>query len=172
MYSGCRVYSNESTSSVSGNVGVTVKLNGKTSSSYTINFSQSAGYYTYGDITITGFSYGNVSAEGGSSSPYITYTQPYGWNGSTSGAGTVNSGSNDDDGYTNYTGSATGATLNNSTGVVTWAENDLTSGEIDPSRSITVTATVSRNGNERCVWFRIRKKNQVRWQIWSCSKDN
>ena len=71
-------YSNESLYEASGTVGVTVTLNGLTSSRYDCNISQSAGYYTYGDITISAFSYGNVSAEGGSSSPYITYTQPYG----------------------------------------------------------------------------------------------
>lgn len=39
---------------------------------------QNAGSYTYGNITISKFLYSPVSAVGGTSSPAIEYSQPYG----------------------------------------------------------------------------------------------
>jgi hypothetical protein len=67
---------NQSTSSRS--VVVTATCQEDTSKTKTVTISQSAGYYSYGNITINSFSYGVVGAAGGTSSPSITYSQPYG----------------------------------------------------------------------------------------------
>lgn len=67
---------NQSTSSRS--VVVTATCQEDTSKTKTVTISQSAGYYSYGNITINSFSYGAVGAAGGTSSPSITYSQPYG----------------------------------------------------------------------------------------------
>lgn len=136
---------NKSLSSKSIKVTVSSTLGGSLiSKESTAN--QAAGYYTYGSITINTFTYGAVGAAGGTSSPSIEYSQPYGWNGSTSGAGTIYG--NGDDDYTTYkdTGSHSALTVNESTGVVTWTKNNATSGSVDASRSGKITATVTRNG--------------------------
>lgn len=112
--------SNESLSArTTGNVSVTVTGQGSKSKTVTATCTQKKGYYTYNDITFSTLTYGTVNSGGGASSPSIGYTQTYGWNGSTSGAGTITGGSNDD-GFTTYSVLATtGLTLNTSTGVAT-----------------------------------------------------
>lgn len=132
---------NKSLSSKSIKVTVSSTLGGSLISKES-TATQATGYYTYGSITINTFTYGAVGAAGGTSSPSITYSQPYGWNGSTSGAGTING--NGDDDYTTYkeTGGHSAATVNSSTGVVTWASN----AQSTSSRSVGITATVTLNG--------------------------
>lgn len=136
---------NKSLSSKSIKVTVSSTLGGSVISKES-TATQAAGYYTYGSITINTFTYGAVGAAGGTSSPSITYSQPYGWNGSTSGAGTING--NGDDDYTTYkeTGAHSALTVNGSTGVVTWTKNNATANTVDASRSGKITATVTRNG--------------------------
>ena len=131
----------------SGDISVTITgLGGKTTT-VSATCKQNAGYHTYSDITFSTLTYGTVNSGGGSSSPSIKYTQTYGWNGATSGIGTITGGSNDDD-YTTYSvASTTGLSLNTSTGVATWEVNKGTSGvEDSTTRSATVTASVTRNG--------------------------
>lgn len=127
-------------------VTVRATCNEDTSKYKDITISQSAGYYTYGDITISSFAYGAISAVGGNVSPSIIYSQPYGWNGATSGAGTING--NGDDDYTTYAETTTHSalTVNSTTGVVTWDKNNATAGSVDAARSGVITATVTRNG--------------------------
>lgn len=63
-------------------------------SSAKVTITQAAGAYTYSDITVTQLpSYDVIPAAGGTVSPSgLGYSQTYGWNGRTSGVGTVTSG--------------------------------------------------------------------------------
>lgn len=82
---------NTSTSAKSGSVVLTQETNKK----LTISCSQSAGYRTYSEITVSGGSVSDIPASGGSRSSFSTmpsYSQTWGWNGSTTGGGTITSG--------------------------------------------------------------------------------
>lgn len=121
----------------------------------TVSVSQSKGYYTYANPSELSCVYGNVTAAGGTSSPSISYKQTYGWNGRTSGVGTITGGSSDD-GYTTYSISktCTGLSIASDTGIVTWAKNNATSGAIDPLRYGEITMTVSRNNKSNSITVR------------------
>lgn len=83
---------NTSTSTKSGSV---VLTQAETNKKLTISCSQSAGYLTYSEITLSGGAVSDIPASGGTRSSFTTlptYSQTYGWNGATSGAGTVTSG--------------------------------------------------------------------------------
>lgn len=83
---------NTSTSTKSGSV---VLTQAETNKKLTISCSQSAGYLTYSEITVRGGAVSDIPAVGGTRSSFTilpTYSQTYGWNGATSGAGTVTSG--------------------------------------------------------------------------------
>lgn len=83
---------NTSTSTRSGTVTLT---QAETNKKLTISCSQSAGYFTYSEITVSGGAVSDIPASGGTRSSFTTlptYSQTYGWNGATSGAGTVTSG--------------------------------------------------------------------------------
>lgn len=83
---------NTSTSAKSGSVVLTQAETGK---KLTISCSQSAGYLTYSEITVSGGSVSDIPASGGSRSSFSTmpsYSQTWGWNGSTTGGGTITSG--------------------------------------------------------------------------------
>lgn len=83
---------NTSTSTKSGSV---VLTQAETNKKLTISCSQSAGYLTYSEITVRGGAVSDIPASGGTRSSFTTlptYSQTYGWNGATSGAGTVTSG--------------------------------------------------------------------------------
>lgn len=83
---------NTSTSTRSGTVTLT---QAETNRKATINCSQSAGYRTYSEITASGGSVSDIPAGGGSRSSFSsmpTYSQTWGWNGSTTGGGTITSG--------------------------------------------------------------------------------
>lgn len=83
---------NTSTSTRSGTVTLTQT---ETNKKATISCSQSAGYRTYSEITASGGSVSDIPASGGSISSFSsmpTYSQTWGWNGSTTGGGTITSG--------------------------------------------------------------------------------
>lgn len=83
---------NTSTSAKSGSV---VLTQAETNKKLTISCSQSAGYRTYSEITVSGGSVSDIPASGGSRSSFTTlptYSQTWGWNGSTTGGGTITSG--------------------------------------------------------------------------------
>lgn len=83
---------NTSTSAKSGSV---VLTQAETDKKLTISCSQSAGYRTYSEITVSGGSVSDIPASGGSRSSFSTmpsYSQTWGWNGSTTGGGTITSG--------------------------------------------------------------------------------
>lgn len=83
---------NTSTSTRSGTVTLT---QAETEKKLTLSCSQSAGYRTYSEITVSGGSVSDIPASGGSRSSFSSmpsYSQTWGWNGSTTGGGTITSG--------------------------------------------------------------------------------
>lgn len=83
---------NTSTSTRSGTVTLT---QAETNKKVTISCSQSAGYRTYSEITASGGAVTDIPASGGTRSSFTTlptYSQTWGWNGSTTGGGTITSG--------------------------------------------------------------------------------
>lgn len=76
---------NTSTSAKSGSV---VLTQAETNKKLTISCSQSAGYRTYSEITVSGGAVSDIPASGGTRSSFTTapsYSQTWGWNGSTTG---------------------------------------------------------------------------------------
>lgn len=72
-------------------VRINVLLNGKTAVK-DITYNQEAGYYTYG-IPVVTLTCDDVPASGGSvKTGNVTYSQTYGWNGTTTGAGVITEG--------------------------------------------------------------------------------
>lgn len=72
-------------------VRITLTLNGKTATK-DITYNQSAGSYTYANPVVS-VTCADVPASGGSvTSGTVTYSQTYGWNDATSGAGALTSG--------------------------------------------------------------------------------
>lgn len=72
-------------------VRINVLLNGKTAVK-DITYNQEAGYYTYG-IPVVTLTCNDVPASGGSvKTGNVTYSQTYGWNGATTGAGVITEG--------------------------------------------------------------------------------
>lgn len=123
---------NTSTSAKSGTVTLTQAETGK---KLTISCSQSAGYLTYSEITASGGAVTDIPASGGTRSSFTTlptYAQTYGWNGSTQGVGTVNSG----------------ATITYSAAVTA-----ISLGTTAKARTLkgTLTATISLNGKTKTV---------------------
>ena len=123
---------NTSTSAKSGTVTLTQAETGK---KLTISCSQSAGYLTYSEITASGGAVTDIPASGGTRSSFTTlptYAQTYGWNGSTQGAGTVNSGAT-----ITYSAAVTATSL----------------GTTAKARTLkgTLTATISLNGKTKTI---------------------
>lgn len=80
-------------------VRINILLNGKTAIK-DITYNQSAGYYTYANPVVT-LTCNDVPASGGSvKTGNVTYSQTYGWNGVTTGAGVITEG----EAYINWTG--------------------------------------------------------------------
>lgn len=107
-----------------------------------ITISQNAGSYSYGAVTVTAApTYDDIPAKGGSVSPKgIAYSQTRGWNGRTSGAGTVTSGAT----VTYHDGSLTGSAIAN--GTVTAASKGT---EVSDKTAVkTVYYKVVLNGKE------------------------
>lgn len=83
---------NTSNSAKSGSV---VLTQAETNKKVTISCSQSASYKTYSEITASGGAVTDIPASGGTRSSFTTlptYSQTWGWNGSTTGGGTITSG--------------------------------------------------------------------------------
>lgn len=80
-------------------VRINILLNGKTAIKDII-YNQAAGYYTYANPVVT-LTCNDVPASGGSvKTGNVTYSQTYGWNGATTGAGVITEG----EAYINWTG--------------------------------------------------------------------
>lgn len=72
-------------------VRINILLNGKTAIK-DITYNQAAGYYTYANPVVT-LTCNDVPASGGSvETGNVTYSQTYGWNGATTGAGVITEG--------------------------------------------------------------------------------
>ena len=95
---------------------------------------QAAGERTYSEITVN-LSYPQASAAGGTVNPTLTYSQTWGWNGSTTGGGTITSGA-----QVSYSGT----NIDASTGVATVASKGTTVSGV--TTATTATVTVSMNG--------------------------
>ena len=81
--------------SASGRSGTVTLTQAETNKKTTISCSQSAGYKTYSEITASGGSVSDIPASGGEVSSFSampSYSQTWGWNGSTTGGGTVTTG--------------------------------------------------------------------------------
>lgn len=87
-----RVTSNKSLNPRNGFVvRINILLNGKTAIK-DITYNQAAGYYTYANPVVT-LTCNDVPASGGSvKTGNVTYSQTYGWNGATTGAGVITEG--------------------------------------------------------------------------------
>lgn len=80
-------------------VRINILLNGKTAIK-DITYNQAAGYYTYANPVVT-LTCNDVPASGGSvKTGNVTYSQTYGWNGVTTGAGVITEGED----YISWTG--------------------------------------------------------------------
>lgn len=80
-------------------VRINILLNGKTAIK-DITYNQAAGYYTYANPIVT-LTCNDVPASGGSvKTGNVTYSQTYGWNGTTTGAGVITKG----EAHINWTG--------------------------------------------------------------------
>lgn len=80
-------------------VRINILLNGKTAIK-DITYNQAAGHYTYANPVVT-LTCNDVPASGGSvKTGNVTYSQTYGWNGATTGAGVITEG----EAYINWTG--------------------------------------------------------------------
>lgn len=115
-----------------------------TSGDITVN--QAAGVKTYSDITISAFSYPTIAAKGGTVNPTITYSQTWGWNGSTTGGGTITTGAT-----LEYAGDVVVA----NTGAVT-AESKETAVSSETTID-NVTVTVTLNGKTKTSTFAVKQ---------------
>lgn len=95
-----RVTSNKSLNPRNGFVvRINILLNGKTAIE-DITYNQAAGYYTYANPVVT-LTCNDVPASGGNvKTGNVTYSQTYGWNGATTGAGVITEG----EAYISWTG--------------------------------------------------------------------
>lgn len=109
-----------------------------------IVITQAKGIKSYGAVTLIVGSYDTIPAAGGTvDAPSISYSQSWGWNGATSGGGTITSG-----GTIGYQEEPIGAswdefTLNTTDGKVTAASRGTTVGDVITKK---VRITVSLNG--------------------------
>ena len=123
---------NTSTSTKSGSV---VLTQAETNKKLTISCSQSAGYRTYSEITVSGGAVSDIPASGGTRSSFTTapsYSQTWGWNGSTTGGGTV----------------TTGASISYGTAV---SASSLGTTSKARTRVGSLTCTVSLNGKSKSI---------------------
>lgn len=111
-----------------------------------ITVTQSIGIKTYSEITIGVFTYPTIAAKGGTVTPTLSYSQTWGWNGSTTGGGIINSGAS-----IFYNGNV----VVSGTGAVT-ASSKGTS--VSPETTIdTVTVNVSLNGKSKTASFEVKQ---------------
>lgn len=134
---------NNSTSSRSVTVTLTVTANSKTATK-TATCTQNAGTKTYATPVVSAYSYATFAAGGATKTPTVNYSQTWGWNGATSGGGTItNTG-----GTLKFTASSSvsGCTLNSTTtGSISWASRGTTVGDARSAHSV-LTVTVTMNG--------------------------
>ena len=118
----------------------------------TLYVTQSAGVKTYSEITVN-LSYPQASAAGGTVKPTLTYSQTWGYNGSTTGGGTITSGASV---------SYSGTNINTSTGAATVASKGTTVSGV--TTATTATVTVSMNGKTAKKSFAVQQAANVQTQ--------
>lgn len=143
-------------------VRINILLNGKTAIK-DITYNQAAGYYTYANPVVT-LTCNDVPASGGSvKTGNVTYSQTYGWNGATTGAGVITEG----EAYISWTGGVNnipslgttvksrtkvgvlGVTVNingksgNANADIYQAENKVTNSNYNPRITVYGTPTIS-----------------------------
>ena len=131
---------------------VVVKASGEGSKSASkdVTVSQAAGTYTYSDITLN-VSYPVIPASGGTSTPTVSYSQTWGWNGATTGGGTFTSG-----GTVTYSGTS----VSTSNGAVTARSKGTTVSEV--TTVTTATVKVSLNGKSASKSVAVQQAANVR----------
>lgn len=111
-----------------------------------ITVTQASGVKTYSEITIETFTYPTIAAKGGTVNPTLSYSQTWGWNGSTTGGGKITSGAS-----ISYNGDVvvkgTGAVTASSKGTVVSSETTID----------TVTVNVSLNGKTKTASFAVKQ---------------
>lgn len=132
---------NTSTSARNGFVvTITLKLNDKTTTK-DITYNQAAGYFTYANPVINA-TYPTIPASGGTVTPTVSYSQTYGWNGATSGAGTDTTG-----GSIGYAGSS----VNTSNGSVTAGSKGAVASGVTDVTTATITVTMHGKRSDKQV---------------------
>jgi hypothetical protein len=112
----------------------------------TATCTQSAGTKTYANPVVS-LSYATIPAKGGTVTPTMSYSQTWGWDGATSGGGTITSGA---------TVSYSGTSVNTTNGSVTASSKGAT-----PSNVTTVTkatVTVKLNGKTGTESFDVKQQ--------------
>ena len=131
-------------------------------------FYDTLNYYNYGTPSVSiSYSSSSTSAAGGTNSvASLTYSQsrtPVGYSGTSYTATTLNSGAT-----IQYSISGTGASINSSTGVVTWSPN-----QGNTERSATVTVSVTLNGKKGVATAVVKQnKDSVSSYVITLSSNN
>lgn len=149
------VTANTSTTARTGFV-VTVTATGQGSKVVTkdLTFNQAAGSKTYSEITISNFSYAVIPAAGGSVNPTVSYSQTWGWNGSTTGGGTITSGA---------TLAYSGTGVNTTSGAVSANSKGTTKSE--QTTVTTATLRVTLNGKTKTVTYVVKQAKNAEKSI-------
>jgi len=126
--------------------GKTIKIdnsNAEDSVEAEISWSQAAGVKTYSEIIpIMGLKYADIPAKGGTAIPHApTYRQTWGWNGKTTGGGTVTDGATISYGFTSQ---PMGVSIDRETGQ--FEVDSLGTTVKERTKIATVQATISLNG--------------------------
>lgn len=141
------VAENQSSTSREGyTVTVTATGEGNKSATDEVVFNQTVGARSYADPVITSFTYPEIPASGGQVTPTVTYEQTWGWNGQTTGGGTITSGA---------ALSFSGTSVDASTGEVSAASKETTpSGETTVTE---VTVKVTLNNKQTTSTFQVKQ---------------
>lgn len=112
-------------------------------------------YYSYGTPSVSlSYPSGNTSAAGGTKSPTLSYSQtktPVGYSGTSYTASSVTSGAT-----VKYEVASGSATVNSTSGVVTWPANLTTS-----ERSATIKVTVTLNGKSNSTTATVKQNGDT-----------
>ena len=106
-----------------------------------ITYNQAAGYFTYANPVINA-TYPTIPASGGTVTPTVSYSQTYGWNGATSGAGTDTTG-----GSISYAGDS----VNTSNGSVTAGSKGAVASGVTDVTTATITVTMHGKRSDKQV---------------------
>lgn len=107
-----------------------------------ITITQAAGAKSYGAVTLTVGTYQQIPAAGGTvDAPSVSFSQPWGWNGVTSGGGTITTGGTV--AYAANTGWPSDLILDKDTGKVRAYSREIREGDVITG---TVTITLTANG--------------------------